>query len=176
MPTLIWPISKLYFPLAHILDVNATVNRFGSGYEQRIVTDYPRGPRADGEGGQSRYVGQNRFGIEFTNLLYENSPHPINADIDNSFKKLWNFYKSTFYNQITGEIFWQSFFFYNPTENDDVSTWTGETASAGRNSQGLAVTNITGRYTVRFEDAGLSLSRFRRCLFNGRLTLIEVAA
>ena len=176
MPTKIWPISNLYFPLVHVLNVNAVVNRFGSGYEQRIVTDYPRGPRSDGEGGQSRYVGQNLFGINFTNLQYVNTPSMINAAIDNSFKKLWEFYKSCFYDQATGRIDWQSFFFYNPTENDDVSTWTGEVASAGMSSVGLPVTNLTGRYRVRFEDSSLSLSRFRRCVFSGQLNLIEVTA
>ena len=176
MPTLIWPISNLYFPLVHSLNVGALVNSFGSGFEQRIITDYPRGPRSDGEGGQSKYLGQNTFSIRMRNLNYENSPEAVNANIDNSFKKLWSFYKSCFYDPMTGAIFWKPFFVYNPTENDDISTWTGDTVSAGRNSQGVIVHNFTGRYLVRFDAPTLSLTRFRACLYNGSLLLVEVAA
>ena len=176
MATPIWPISNLYFPLEHELHVGSVVNSFGSGYEQRIVTDFPRGPRSDGEGGQSTYVGQNSFRLRVRNLNYDNVPEAKNPSIDNSFKKLWSFYKSCFYDPVTRQIFWKSFYVYNPTENDDISTWTGEIARAGVDSQGVAVTNITGRYRVRFSDSSLSLTRFRACLYNGTLTLIEVAA
>lgn len=172
----IWPISSLYFPLVHDLGVSGVVNSFGSGYEQRIITDIPRGPRADGEGDQTTYVGQNIFRIDIRNLQYNSMPHATNAAIDNSFSKLWNFYKSCFYDPATGQIFWQPFYIYNPTENDNVATWTGDVASAGVNSQNKAVTNLTGRYLVRFSSPNLSMTRFRQCLFRGGLTVVEVVS
>ena len=173
---LIWPISHIYFPLVQSPQVDGVVNSFGSGFEQRIITDIPRGPRADGEGGVSTYVGRSTFQISINNLRFPNQIHPTNAQINNSVRELWKFYKACFYDESSGRIQWLPFFFYNPTENDDISTWTGNVGSAGMNSFNQAVTNVTGRYLVRFSDPALRLSRFRRCLFSGSLTLIEVAA
>ena len=172
----VWPISDLYYPLAHRLSVDTVVNPFGGGYEQRIVTDIARGPRADGEGVTSIYVGRNHFTVTINNLRYNSLVHATNNRIDNSFKKLWAFYKSTFYDATTGAIRWEPFYIYNPIENDNISTWTGETLSNGVDSQGNAVTNLTGRYLVRFEQSSISMSRFIRCLFSGSIELIEVVA
>ena len=177
---LIWPVSDLYYPLNHSLQVDGVVNSFGSGYEQRILTDIPRGPRADGEGGFSTYVGRNSFQLTLNNMRLSDMAVPSNIHINNSVRALWKFYKSTFYDPVTERIFWQPFFFYNPIENDAHITWTGSVGSAGLNSRNEPVTNVTGRYLVRFFDITLSYSQFRSCLFNigggGALTLIEVAA
>ena len=173
---LIWPISDLYLPLVHELQVDGVVNSFGSGYEQRIITDIPRGPRADGEGKQSIYVGTNIFQVTFSNLRLLDMSVPTNVHVNNSVRALWKFYKACFYDASTGQIFWRPFFFYSLLENDAVSTWTGSVNSAGINLRGEAVTNLTGRYLVRFSESTLSIDRFRHCLFSGSLTLIEVAA
>lgn len=177
---LIWPISDLYYPFDHSLHVDGIVNSFGSGFEQRIITDIPRGPRADGEGGFSTYVGRNTFQLTIKNMRLVDMSHPTNAHINNSVRALWKFYKSTFYDKTTGQVFWQSFFFYNPVENNDISTWTGSVGSAGMNSRNEPVTNVTGRYLVRFAEITLNFSQFKSCLFNvgggGALILIEVAA
>ena len=172
----VFPISDLYYPLVHGILVDAVVNSFGAGYEQRIVTDFPRGPRADGEGGLTTFVGRNYFTLTINNLRYNNLINPLNNEIDNSLKKLWNFYKATFYDARTGRIGWSAFYIYNPTENDNVRTWTGDVASAGVGSQGNAVTNLTGRYLVRFSESNFSMSRFRQCLFTGSIELNEVVA
>ena len=172
----IWPVSSMYYPLVHSIEVDNVINPFGSGYEQRIITEFPRGPRADGTGGLSTYVGQNMFSVNLNNLLFYNQPHPTNASIDNSIRKLWQFYRECFYDPVTGAVMWDPFYFYNLTENDNVVTWTGDVASAGVNSQNEPVTNEIGRYLARFSDARLSITRFRTCLFNSSLQLTEVAA
>ena len=176
MPTKIWPVSHIYYPLDHRIDSDAVVNKYGAGFEQRITTDYPRGPRADGEGGVTTYIGTSTFSLNINNMRLSGGRHPTNADIENSIRKLWSFYKSCFYDPVTGRIGWDAFFFYNPNENDDYTTWTGETPSAGSNSKGEAVTNLTGRYLVRFMEPNMSISRFKTCFFNSSMELVEVAA
>lgn len=171
----IFPISDLYFPLDSTLTVDGAVNPFGSGYEQRIITDYPRGPRADGEGNLTTYVGNNTFNVVIRNLKRDYAAHPTNAHIRNSMKALWKFYKECFYDPLTGQIKWDPFYFYNLTENDNLDTWTGDVVSAGMNSFGEIVSNRTGRYLVRFVESTLNLSRFRGCLFSTGLALVEVA-
>ncbi len=41
-----------------------------------------------------------------------------------------------------------AFYAYNTTENDDTTTWTGETSNSGTDSRGQAVDNTKGRYLV----------------------------
>ena len=172
----VWPISDMYYPLVHNLQINSVINSFGSGYEQRIVTDFARGPRADGEGGQSKYVGQSMFTISLERLLYPFQPFSGNPNIDNSIRQLWKFYKECFYNPITGQVKWDAFYFYNLNENDNLDTWTGDVVSNGINFLGNPVTNETGRYIVRFAESNLSITRFKTCLFNTGLSFVEVAA
>lgn len=172
----IWPISDLYFPLVHVLNIGAKINPFGSGFEQRITTDIPRGPRSDGEGGQSIYVGQNVFRINTRNLKYKGIPYAANVNIENNIRKLWQFYKSCFYDPNTGRVMWEPFYFYNLTENDNISTWTGDTVNNGVNSVNDPVSNVTGRYLMRFDEPSMSITRFRSCLFSSSLILIEVDA
>lgn len=171
----IFPISNHYFPLRSDLTIDALVNSFGDGYEQRIVTGLPRGPRADGEGGQSTYIGVNEFTIVLKNVQYVTQPHATNANIDDSVRKLWSFFKARFYDAANRKPQWEAFYVYNLDENDDLTTWKGDTPAAGTNSRGEAVSEKTGRYLVRF-DSKLSRSRFVRCLFNFSIVLKEVAA
>ena len=172
----IWPIDAIYYPFVHTLKVDGHINSYGSGYEQRIVTDYARGPRADGEGGLTKYVGTNMFSVKMNNMLLTKNPHPSNAEIESSVVKLWQFYKSCFYDPATGRIGWDPFYFYSVNENDNVETWTGDVVSAGDNSRGVAVNNRIGRYLVRFQEPSLSITRFRTCLFNQDMAFQEVAA
>ncbi len=171
----IWPIEFLVFPFTSDLEVDGLINSFGDGYEQRLVTGLPRGPRADGEGDQSTYIGVNIFNVGYNKLQFATQPVTGNANLDNSMRKLWEFYKDRFYNTSTGVPQWEAFYFYNADENDDVTTWFGDTSKAGTNSRGEAVSEATGRYLVRFEKR-LSRTRFIWCLFRGELLLREVAA
>ena len=174
----IWPISAMTFPLDSTLSVQGVIHSFGGLHEQRVVMDLPVGPRADGQGGQNFYVGRNAFQIGINRLPYISSAGtlvPGNANIDNAVRALWSFYKARFYNPVTQAIQWEAFYWYNPDENDNVLTWTGDTASQGLNCFGENVTEATGRYLVRFGQE-LNRSRFQRFLFNFQLELIEVAA
>lgn len=173
----IWPISVMTFPLDSELSVQGVVHSFGGIHEQRVIMDVPVGPRADGEGGQSTYVGRNTFLVGIDSLHYVSSSGslvPGNVNIDNAVRVLWRFYKNRFYDAATRTVQWEAFYWYNPDENDNVLTWTGDVASAGLNCFGEAVTEVTGRYLVRFSQS-LRRSRFRRFLFNFQLELIEVA-
>jgi hypothetical protein len=60
-------------------------------------------------------------------------------------------------------------------ENDDISTWKGSDADSGTNSRGEAVTNVTGRYFVRWAEPVMSVQQFYQCFFEIGLDLIEVA-
>lgn len=175
MAVSIFPISNMYFPLITDFEIDGLINSFGDAYEQRIVTGLPRGPRADGEGAQSTYIGVNIFTIQLDNLQYVTQPVTGNVNLDNSVRKLWEFYKDRFYDAANNVPQWEAFYVYNLDENDDLSTWFGDTTKAGTNSRGEAVTEATGRYLVRFEQR-LSRSRFVSCLFRGDLTLREVTA
>ena len=178
MPPPIWPISAMTFPLDSELSVQGVVHPFGGLHEQRIIFDLPVGLRADGEGGRSTYIGRNIFRVGINNLSYVSSSGalvPGNPNIDNAVRTLWRFYKARFYDAITGEIKWEAFYWYNPDENDNVLTWTGDVASVGINCFGERVTEVTGRYLVRF-DQTLNRSRFRRFLFNFQIELIEVSS
>lgn len=170
----IWPITLMAFPMDHQLLVDGVINSFGDGFEQRIVTGLPR-LRADGEGGVSTYIGRNVFTVGVPRLQWLTNPIPGNANLDNSTKVLWNFYKDRFYNPSTNVPQWEAFYWYNPVENDDFSTWTGDTPNTGTNGRGEAVSEATGRYLVRFQT-GLTRTQFIYCLFRFEIELEEVAA
>ena len=171
----IFPISAAGLPLDSTLEIDGIINSFGDAYEQRLVTGLPRGPRADGEGDQSTYIGVNIFSVGLPQLLFQSQPVVGNANLDNSVRELWEFYKNRFYDAAANVPQWEAFYWYNPDENDDILTWFGDTVKAGTNSRGEAVTHETGRYLVRF-DQGLSRSRFVQCVFKFDLILREVAA
>jgi len=171
----IFPVAAAGLPLTSDLEIDGIINSFGDGFEQRIVTGLPRGPRSDGEGGQSTYIGVNIFEVGLPQLLYPTQPVSGNANLDNSVRALWEFYKDRFYDATNNVPQWEAFYWYNPDENDDLSTWFGDTTKAGTNSRGEAVTEATGRYLVRF-DQRLSRIRFVQCVFRFNLTLREVAA
>ena len=171
----IFPISDWYFPLQIDLEVDGIINSFGDGYEQRIVTGLPRGPRSDGEGNQATFIGINIFSVVLDRLQYVTQPVSGNANLDNSIRKLWKFYKDRFYDATNNVPQWEAFYVYSLDENDDLSTFTGDTTSSGTNSRGESVDEKTGRYLVRFEQQ-LSRTRFINCLFNANLVLREVAA
>lgn len=175
MAVTVFPISNQYFPLRSDLEIDGIINSFGDAYEQRINTGVPRGPRADGEGALTTYIGVNTFVIVMRNTRYITQPHATNANIDNSVRKLWDFYKARFYNATTDVPQWESFYVYNLDENDDLTTWTGDTSASGTNSRSEVVTHETGRYLVRFENK-LSRERFVRSLYNFQITLREVAS
>ena len=173
----IWPISAMTFPLDSTLSVEAVVHPFGGLHEQRVVMELPVGPRADGEGGLSTYIGRNTFQVGINRLSYVSSVGtvvPGNPNIDNAVRTLWSFYKARFFNVRTQVVQWEAFYWYNPDENDNVLTWTGDVASGGVNCFGEAVTNRSGRYLVRFGQE-LSRNRFQRFLFNFQIELVEVA-
>ena len=171
----IFPVAAAGLPLTSDLEIDGIINSFGSGYEQRIVTGLPRGPRADGEGNLTTYIGVNIFNVGLPQLLFQSQPVVGNSNLDNSVRLLWDFYKARFYNAATNVPQWEAFYWYNPDENDDITTWFGDTTKAGTNSRGEAVSEATGRYLVRFE-LGLSRIRFVQCVFRFNLTLREVAA
>ena len=171
----IWPIEFMIFPLDSTLEIDGLINEFGDAYEQRFVTGLPRGPRSDGEGAQSTYISVNIFSVGINKIQYASQPVSGNANLDNSIRKLWEFYKDRFYNASTNVPQWEAFYWYNPDENDNTDTWFGDTSKSGINSRGEAVTEATGRYLVRFEQV-LTRSRFIRCLFKSNLVLREVAA
>ena len=175
MPIPIFPISNMFFPLITDLEIDGIINSFGDAFEQRIITGLPRGPRADGEGDQSTFIGVNIFTININNLQYITQPVTGNANLDNSVRELWKFYKDRFYDAANNVPQWEAFYVYNLDENDNLLIWTGDSSSSGNNSRGEAVTEKTGRYLVRFEQQ-LSRSRFVSCLFRTNLTLREVAA
>lgn len=170
----IFPVSALSLPLTSDIEIDAIVKSFGSGFEQRLVLGLPRGPRADGEGSLTTYIGVNVFEIGLPQLLFQTQPVAGNANLDNSVRAIWDFYKARFYDAVLNVPQWEAFYWYNPDENDDITTWTGDTPSTGNNSRGEAVTQAIGRYLVVFEQ-GLSRVRFVQCVFRFRLTLREVA-
>lgn len=174
MPVPIFPISDHFIPLKHGLTIDVVINKFGDAYEQRIVKSIPRGPRSDGEGDQSTYPGVNNFSIVFNHLLFRSQPVTGNANLDNSVEALWAFYKARFYDSSTQQIKYEAFYVYNLDENDDLTTWTGDTPSSGTNSRGESVDNDTGKYLVRFPP-NLSKGRFAWCLWRSSLELPEVA-
>lgn len=176
MPTLIFPISAIAVPLNQDWTVEAHIHGFGSGQEQRIVTEIPWGSRADGVGGSKTFVGTRRFSLISPRLLFRTQPVAGNANLDNSVEKIINFWRDLFYNSTTGKVQFQAFYWYNPNENDDTDTWTGDSVTSGTNSRGEAVTNVTGRYLVRLAEPKLSLSFFVRCLNQLGLEVVEVAA
>ncbi len=171
----IFPVAAAGLPLTSELEVDGLINSFGDGFEQRLVTGLPRGPRADGEGSLTTYIGVNIFTVGLPQLQFQSQPVSGNANLDNSVRLLWDFYKARFYNAATNVPQWEAFYWYNPDENDDLSTWFGDTTKAGTNSRGEAVSEKTGRYLVRFEQ-GLSRERFVQCVFRFNLSLREVAA
>ncbi len=171
----IFPVAAAGLPLDSALEVDGVINNFGDGFEQRIVTGLPRGPRSDGEGGQTTYIGVNVFSVGLPQLLFPTQPVVGNANLDNSVRALWGFYKDRFYDAVNNVPQWEAFYWYNPDENDDLLTWFGDVTKAGTNSRGEAVTEATGRYLVRF-DQGLSRQRFVQCVFKFNLVLREVAA
>ncbi len=158
----VFPMTAYAYPLTHELRVDAIVNSFGDGQEQRIITSLPR-QRADGIGGVNTYIGVNVFKVGIPHALMRGT---------NSVEQLWDFYLKTFYEN--GVIKYESFYWYNPQENDATSTWTGDTPSSGTNSRGEAVTNQTGRYKVRFAQPNLSKSLFMRCVTSFDLEFVEV--
>lgn len=175
MAIAIFPISAAGLPLQSDLEIDGIINSFGSGFEQRLVTGLPRGPRADGEGSLTTYIGVNIFAVGLPQLLFQTQPVAGNANLDNSVRKLWDFYKARFYDATLNIPQWEAFYWYNPDENDDLTTWTGDSSSSGTNSRGEAVSEAIGRYLVRFEQ-GLSRVRFVQCVFRFDLILKEVAA
>lgn len=175
MPKPIWPIPAIYIPFSTSLHVDAFINNFGDGFEQRIVNALPRGPRADGEGILNTFVGRFSFSPKLSNLRFPlQGAEDGNTNLDSSVRKLWKFYRERFYDSVTDTIKWESFYFYNLDENDKLSTWTGDTASSGTNGRGEAVTEKTGRYLTRFGSPDLTRERFVQHLFQITLELIEV--
>jgi hypothetical protein len=172
-PTLFWPINEYQVENSHALDVDAHVNKLGGAQEQRINNGLAWGPRADGELGQTTYVGRNSFIVTIDRLRFPSSPFVGNANLDNSLKKLWSFYKACFYSG--SNVVWKCFWFYNPVENDDFTTWTGDVPSTGTNSRGEAVTQATGRYMCRFVEPHLDRRQIKFCLYATGLEVIEVA-
>lgn len=159
----VFPVAAMAYPLEQTLDVDAIVNDYGGGYEQRIVLDVARGPRADGEGGTSTYVGRNTFKVGIPRIQYSTQPDPSgNPDLDNSVAALWTFYKDRFYNSTTGEVQWEAFYFYNPGENSTKSTWNG--------------TTTTGRYLVRFATPSMTKRQFIHSLYSFDIELVEVVS
>lgn len=164
MATKVFPITAYAYPLDHTLRVDSIVNTFGDGQEQRIITALPRS-RANGFGSISTYAGINTFTVTIPHIPYRGS-------LRDSVEVLWNFYQSCFYEN--GVVKYDSFYWYNPQENDNTATWTGDTPSSGTNSRGENVTNATGRYRVRFADSTLTKSLFMRCTTSVGLELVEV--
>ena len=80
----IFPVSAAGLPLDSDLEIDGLVNSFGDAFEQRIVTGLPRGPRADGEGNLSTYIGVNIFSVGIPHLLFQTQPVGGNANLDNS--------------------------------------------------------------------------------------------
>jgi len=158
MSTPIWPVSHMAYPLEHTLDVDAIVNDYGGGYEQRIVTDIARS-RANGIGGTSTYVGRNRFRIGIPRL--QTTDAAAAGTIDNSITALWTFYRDRFYSATDG-VKWEAFYWYNPYEQPTTSNWDG------------VVT--VGRYLVRFAQPSLTRTHFVYCLASFDLELVEVVA
>ena len=169
----VWPISYMAFPIAQSISVEGIVNSYGDGQEQRINTGLPR-TRADGQGGVSRYVGVRQFTVKVSRLQYLSNPVSSNRQLNNSAKELWKFFLEQFYDARNERPVWKSFYWYNPVENDQVSTWTGDTSSNGRNSRNEVVRNTTGRYRVRFASQELTLNQLNYCIFDIGLDLLEV--
>ena len=169
----IWPISYMAFPIGQSIAVEGVVNSYGDGQEQRINTGLPR-TRADGQGGIGRYIGVRSFTVKVSRLQYLSNPVSTNAYLNNSAKELWKFFLKQFYDSVNNRPVWKSFYWYNPVENDNVDTWTGDDASNGRNSRNEIVLNTTGRYRVRFAGQEMTLNQLNYCIFDIGLELLEV--
>ena len=174
MAVAIWPISAMAFPIDQSIAVDTIVNSFGDGYEQRINTSVPRS-RANNQGGVTTHVGVKSFKVRVSRLQWLTNPVSGNSNLDNSGKKLWEFYLARFYNSTTNKPQYESFYWYNPIENDQTDTWTGDSSSSGSNSRSEAVTNTTGRYLVKFPPS-LSFTQVKYCIFDIGLDLQEVVA
>lgn len=172
----IFPVEAIRRPLESQFEIQTVINSFGYPYEQRIVTSLPYGPRESGWGTQRTYIGRSRFAVGIQHMRMRSQLVPGNANLNNGFEKLWEFYQDRFYNQTTRQIKYEAFYWYDPLVNDQKTTWTGDTSSNGFNSRMEAVTNVTGRYLVRFAESNLSRSCFRSCLVDMRLEFVEVAA
>lgn len=171
----IWPISAMAFPISQTIEIEGIINSYGDGQEQRVNTGLPR-VRADGQGGVTNHIGLKSFSVKISRLQYLTNPVAGNSNLDNSVKELWNFFIKQFYDSVTNQPKWDSFYWYNPVENDDFSTWTGDSVSAGTNSRGEAVTEKTGRYRVRFASQSLTFDQLRYCIFDLGIDLVEVVA
>ena len=88
--------------------------------------------QADGQQGTSTYRGVHSFALTF-------ATREIRATLDSMILFL----------QARIDEGDTSFYFYLPSENDVIATWTGEVSSSGTDSRGQAVTNSTGRYLVK---------------------------
>ncbi len=178
MAIAIFPLHHIRVELIRDFEIpGAIINSFGRPYEQRIITSLPRGPRADGEGTLSTFVGESTFRLQFSDILYPSTPFGAgNTNLDNSIRALWSFFKDLFYDATANVVKWDPFYIYDPAENDDKTTWKGDTVANGTNSRSEAVTNQTGRYLVRTELAFLSISQVRSCFFNSSFVFVEVAA
>jgi hypothetical protein len=99
--------------------------------------------------------------------------------LEDSVEAAWTFFIELFYDDsiATPVIGYPAFYYYDPLINDNKLTWKGDTASGTlQNSRGEDVTNVTGRYLVRFVESKFRKSHFIRCLTSFSLELIEVAA
>jgi phage-related protein len=132
----VFPLD-VWYPLKHEMRYATHVVDFGDGFEQRVNKNLSFGPRADGEGNLVSYKGLSRFTINIDNMAH------VNASTTDEANLLWAFYKARLGN-------FEAFYFYNPAENTTID---------------LTGLNETGRYLVRFEDAGLSSEMLVRKLF-----------
>lgn len=171
----IFPGSRHTIESNHAVKINATVNSFGGIYEQRIVHDIPV-TRQDGTLRNQKHTGRHELFIRAERLKFESFPVPGNANLNNSIEKIWQFFHDKiFYDSVADAAVWNSFYVYDKVENDDLSTWTGDTPSSGTNSRGQAVTEASGRYKVRLSTPEFSRDLLEGCFFGMGIPVLEVA-
>ncbi len=178
MAVKIFPVAAFGFPEDVEIDIKTTVNPLGGLREQRIVNDIPAGPRESGVGTQRTFIGRGTFSVGIPRVEFRGDPFPGNANLENSVEAAWIFFIELFYDDsiATPVIGYPAFYYYDPLINDDKDTWKGDTVANGTNTRGEAVSNVTGRYLVRFVESKFKKSHFIRCLTSFSLELIEVAA
>ncbi len=134
MPVPVWT-WEYDFPLPGEREYEEVEIPGSPGYERGVIRG-PANSRADGTGSVSSYRGRNVFQITVKDVL------PFGAM--DYFSEILDFLQAR---KDAGN---EAFYWYNALENDCMATWTGDTASSGTNGAGVAVTNETGRYKVRF--------------------------
>lgn len=128
------PSTWTYMPtlgVEMVRDVDRVVASTGGGHYYSRISE-PAYTQSDGQQGSATYRGHHTMRFPY-------AARDIRNDIDGMIAFL----------QARIDEGDTSFYAYNTAENDDTTTWTGDTVNNGTDSRGQAVSNTTGRYLMK---------------------------